>query len=356
MRGALGEALERYALDTVVIETFEQTTSAALEHGGVRALDPRRLGLYAPEQYAQLDFPYGPVDPDASRHWVIGRTVPGAEAVAVPAWSVFGHPALPVAEQYCQVSSNGVAAGPDLESAALGAALELIERDAFLVAWAAGRPVIELDGAPPRLEPEVAEVLRQYRFFGAEVHLLELDAAAAVPVVACLGFGDGERWPGLTVSLGAGVDLAGALRAAVLEQGQALRHQRFLSGRAPVPARPEEVIDPDGHARFYATTARAEAARVLLPPTPPVPPEHRVRPRVRGLDDLGTRLARAGLELVVVEVTPPDLGQSPLRVVRALIPGLVDLAFGHGLERRGAPRLAAALAGRPTSALPHPLA
>jgi ribosomal protein S12 methylthiotransferase accessory factor len=115
------------------------------------------------------------------------------------------------------------------------------------------------------------------------------------------------------------------------------------------------VAHADDHALFYATPERAESARFLLAPGGPTPVDELVDAPVADLRALAGRLGEVGLELILVDVTPPDLRQSPFRVVRALCPGVVDLAFGWGLDRRGTPRLAAAMSVS-RNPLPHPLA
>ena len=57
----------------------------------------------------------------------------------------------------------------------------------------------------------------------------------------------------------------------------------------------------------------------------------------------------------IADLTPPDLLDSPFRVVRALALGLQPIHYGHGLERVLVPQLQAALAGRAPNCAPIPI-
>src|SRR5262249_45520843 len=152
--------------------------------------------------------------------------------------------------------SNGLAAGVDLVDAALRATLELVERDAFMLTWHCrlpGRRII-LDDA---LEPGLAEIVRQLEAHGAQVELYLLHAGIDIPVVACLGIGDGKRWPGVTVALAAYPTLRGAVRKAILEQGIVGPYiRRMMLDSQPIPETPEDVPDLNNHTLFYVPVER----------------------------------------------------------------------------------------------------
>jgi ribosomal protein S12 methylthiotransferase accessory factor len=62
--------------------------------------------------------------------------------------------------------------------------------------------------------------------------------------------------------------------------------------------------------------------------------------RVLGDIELCVEMLReAGKEVVVVDITTPDIRDVGLHVVRVLIPGLVPLHGNHSFQYLGAPRL-----------------
>ena len=128
---ALGEAVERYSAAQV---SWKSLTWASFRELGENAFDPRWLCLYSEEQYRRPGFPYHPFNEDERRHWIPGHWTDTGEAAYLPAAAVYLTDAL-AKEEFCQTTSNGLAAGSSMEDAARRATLELRERDAFVVSW-----------------------------------------------------------------------------------------------------------------------------------------------------------------------------------------------------------------------------
>ncbi|HEY7198924.1 MAG TPA: hypothetical protein VIC57_01875, partial [Candidatus Dormibacteraeota bacterium] len=73
-----------------------------------------------------------------------------------------------------------------------------------------------------------------------------------------------------------------------------------------------------------------------------------------GLDAICRRVVASGSDVLLADVTPADVRELGLRVVRALVPGALPVTFGHGHERLTGARLAF---GEDVETLwPHPLA
>ena len=144
-----------------------------------------------------------------------------------------------------------------------------------------------------------------------------------------LAFGDGERYPGVTIGLGADLDAAGALRGAILELGQTGPHLRRLmrSGAVPVPQTPAAVQDMLHHAAYYFPAAHAGAFDRLRSAAP-LPPHVE-----SSLPNCAAALTGAGVRVALVDVTSADVATGPFRVVRAVSPDLQGISYGHGFDR-----------------------
>lgn len=136
MVSAVGEAVERYAAARVDPLHIVRAPASALP-GDV--LDPSRLCLYADRQY-HADFPFVRLAADATLDWTRGTWLDTGEPVYLPALPTYYEYPCRREEYFCQVTSNGLAAGPTFAAAAQHAALELVERDAFLLTWMARLP------------------------------------------------------------------------------------------------------------------------------------------------------------------------------------------------------------------------
>jgi len=351
MIGAVGEAVERYAASRVDPRAIVRAPAAALP-GDV--LDPARLCLYAERQYAEPGFRYARLAPDATIDWTQGTWIDTGEPVYLPALPTYYDYPAPHDEYFCQVTSNGLAAGPTLADASLRAVLELVERDAFTLTWLSRLPArrILLDDS---IGAAVRDVARQLADGAVELRLYLLDAGLHVPVVMCVVFGEGRRWPGATVALAAHLSPRAAIEKAILEQGQGGPYYRRLleEGKSVIPASADEVRTLEDHALYYFPPPRS-AAFAFLDVGVAVPAAALEEPASLSLGTLASRLRAAGMRVAVADLTSPDLAATPFRVARALGPDFQQIHFGHRLARLGNPRLAA-LAPRGTNPDPHPL-
>jgi ribosomal protein S12 methylthiotransferase accessory factor len=365
MISAVGEAIEHHAARRHRRADLRRASLAEINDERV---DPRDLCLYAEAQYTTPGFPFARFDPDQPIEWARGQWLDSREPVLVPALPTFLSFPVPHEERFCQVTSSGLAAGADLEDASFRAVLELIERDAFMITWLTRRPGQRLL-VDDTIEEGAREVIRQLEARGARIELYHLDAGLGAPTVACAGFGDGERWPGVTMALAAHPDPCIAARKAILEQGQVGPYLRRLiaGGEHPIPAGPEDVRSAHDHGLYYASAERAgildffRAGDAISPADLPSSP-------AASLEACVEHLGAAGIRVAVVEVTPPDLRGGPLRVVRALATNIQQIHFGFRIRRLGNPRLrrflSSALDGAmpgsardvPFNPHPHPLA
>jgi ribosomal protein S12 methylthiotransferase accessory factor len=368
---ALGEAVERYCGGIWPDEPLPRSTRAELDGDSI---DPRELVLYPDAAYATL--PYHRYHDGARLGWVTGRDLGRDEPVALPAQPVLmAYDLQPGEAQLCQVTSNGLAAGPTLADAALRATYEVIERDAFIVAWLLG-----LGGA--RVDPdsiglaETGALLAAHRRRGVEVELYRLNTTLSVHCMIAIGVAaDATRLPAFVLGLGADHDAAAAARSALLEVAQVrpgLRYRmadaKLLEHRATLWADPSRVATLEDHDLYYSGFETAAALDVLrggepqalAEVAPPVPPLGAIA-RLRALAE---ELADEGHRLCVADLTPPDMAPLGLHAARAVITGYQPIYFGEAERRPALPRLAAIKARFPHArhapeALnpdPHPLA
>lgn len=351
MLGAAGEAIERYSAARYSPADLRRASRVDLA-GSVLA--PAELCLYADEQYARDDFPFAPYDDDAAIDWTAGHWLEDGTPVTVPALPTYFNYRAPPEERFCQVTSNGLAAGSSVDDASARAICELIERDAFMLTWLARLPARRLvvDAA---LDAGAAEVLRELSALGVDVRLALLDAP--LPTVVCVGFGDGERWPGATVALATHPDGRVAVRKAILEHGHVGPYIRRLmrEEERAVPDVATAVRTLEDHAMYYVPAERRAAFDFMLGGDE-VALSELERADGTPLEVCRRKLREAELEVALADVTAPDVQGSPFRVVRALGRWVQQIHFGSGLERLASPRLAAALGGRGLNPDPHPLA
>jgi ribosomal protein S12 methylthiotransferase accessory factor len=172
---ALGEAIERYCGGIWSSEAVQVATRNELEEDSI---DPRDLILYPDSAYAHL--PYEPYHDGIRLGWVMGRDLASGTPVALPAQPVLMAYNLQAGEApLCQVTSNGLAAAPTLAEAALRAAYEVIERDAFIASWLLGLKGMRVDPASIGLS-ETNTLMAAHQRRGIAIELYRLPSTLSV--------------------------------------------------------------------------------------------------------------------------------------------------------------------------------
>jgi oxazoline/thiazoline synthase len=315
---ALCEALERFS---GVYQGDEAKVRASRSELGSAAIAPEELLNFSDAQYA------APAGRSAARgdvrNWVPRRLDPGHPIDWSPAWSLT-HDArryVPLAYcyaeavpqsgvEFCSFSGNGVAAGTSKEEAILQGLLELVERDAAAVWWYNRIPRPSVDLASLR-DDWLDAIVGDYRRRGFEVWVLDLTHDLGTVVCAAVA----RRMADGAVYLGFGCHLQPrlAIQRAVTELNQIFE----LSASHPPPFRWAGLAD----------LAHLEPRGTAL--------DVRSLPAFDG-EDLAAdvrhcveRLKRAGIDVLAVNKTRPDIG---LSVFQVIAPGLRHFwpRFGPG--------------------------
>ncbi|MDE3190028.1 MAG: YcaO-like family protein [Acidobacteriota bacterium] len=326
---ALGEALERYSAS---LPDPDRLIVASARELGARAVDPLRFALFSKRQYGSAGFPYTRFDRETRLAWVEGVALPGGEPAFVPAQLV--HLAgFDDETPLCRTTSSGLACHTTVESATLGALLEVLERDAFMLTWKTrlSWPLLEWSG---NAELEAFE-RASLRPTGLHWRAVDLSAIWEVPIVAAVVRG-GE-------TLGVGAAAAATVRRAAtkaLDEATRVRTwaQALRRSGAAAPAA-DAVEELDDHVRFYSDPVNAPRVDFLDCCRATRRIEHVPDVSAPLLPSICERLARRGFTAYAVEVTSPDVREAGMHVVRAIAPELCALDVEHRARLHGGRRL-----------------
>ncbi|MFF0725623.1 TOMM precursor leader peptide-binding protein [Streptomyces sp. NPDC004134] len=338
------EGLERYAgmrpraRATTVRASLDQLTAA-----GRPALDARRCGLYAPEFHSATGI--APFTPGREVSWVWGHSLTEGRPLLVPEVLTYYHtPGL--ADRFVQESSNGCASGGSAAEAVYYGLMEVVERDAFLLAWYGRQPLTELDPASAT-RPATRQMVARLEMYGYRARFFDAALTFPIPVVT----GVAERYDGgagrMCFGAGAGLDPEAALASALDEiatdavnlAGRTEREEVRLKAMA---ADFGQVAALHDHPLVYGLPEMARHADFLLKTgRPPVPLHERYGARTLPVsDDLAAdaaacvaAVAEAGFEVIVVDQTLPEQRERGLWTVSVLVPGLLPIDFGWSRQR-----------------------
>lgn len=334
---AIGEAIERYSAGFVPEESLVTATAREL---GSAAPTPESFALFAPEQHAVPNFAFAPFTADTRVRWVPARRLADGADAWLPAQLVYlGFPSGEPTIGYS--TSNGLAAATDWDTALLAALLELVERDAFMLAWNARLSF-------PRLDWPSSPALLAYhdRFLapaGARLSAVDLSNVHGVPVVLAVVRGS----PGaLVVGAAAAASPEEAWRKAVTEAYAVRKAAREIVVRAPrnpFATGFGAVRDFAAHVSVYAYEENAFRAD-FLDAAPELRDVAAVAP-ISGetaADKVSTvvaGLASVGIDAYAVDVTSPDVREAGLVVSRVVAPRLIPLDVRHDARFLGGDRL-----------------
>jgi ribosomal protein S12 methylthiotransferase accessory factor len=338
---ATGEAVERYSASCVPTERLVLATAREL---GSRAARPSEFALFARSQYARPDFPFTPFTEGSQIAWVDGVDLATGEVAWLPAELVFLAPlGVDYAHTIGYATSSGLACAESEDEALERALLELLERDAFMLAWWRRCPLPRLDWSGSAW---MAAIDATYFVpAGLEYHALDLSAVHDVPTVAGVVLGP----EGSCAALGVGAAATPRIEDAwwrglgeAFASRSACRKLRLLDPDRRYEGDGSDVTGFDDHICFYAEHDRVRHASFLwssscirpaefVPPLPAQPAARR--------ETLLDRFRRAGSRAYAVNVTAPDVATTGLHVVKAVAPGLCALDAIHALRFLGSPRL-----------------
>ncbi|MEU3661477.1 TOMM precursor leader peptide-binding protein [Streptomyces sp. NPDC032940] len=351
------EGLERYA--GMRARGKRTTVTGTLEGFGEDAVDPRRVGLYSAAFHRENPHVV-PFSPDREIPWVWGWSLRDRAPRLVPEILTYYHsPGLN--DRFVQESSNGCASGGCVAEAVYFGLMEVVERDAFLLAWYGRQPLPEIDPTTSA-RPATRHMVDRLAMYGYRARFFDTRITFPVPVVTAVA----ERTDGgpgrMCFGAGAGLDPESALDAALCEiatdavnlRDRTLRDEARLRAMAEDFSRVAALHD---HPLVYGIPEMGVHADFLLRSPAAGPPlavaglawpdasGRPVSPDLR--DDLERCVAAvtaAGFDVVVVDQTLPEQRRLGLHTFGVLVPGLLPIDFGWSRQRAlGMPRLRTAL-------------
>lgn len=335
---AIGEALERYSAMFVPHDCLHVTTARAL---GAEAIAPARFALFHPTQLAMPHFPCAPFTAETRTAFVAGTSLTDGARVYVPAELVYLARPVPALRPVGYSTSSGLACGPTAVDATLTATLEVVERDAVMLAWKCGLSLPRLDWAD---DHEIGAVARRH-FARSGLRFAVLDGSCFLDVPVAIAVLHGAPGSGAALAMGAGSapTIAEAWLKALSEAFGVYRWLRTQAGDEPAPSRPDEVESFDDHMRYFAADDRAALAGFLdaadvRRPTGAIRPLEGETAHDR-LEALVGRLAARGFAAYAADVTAPDVRSLGLVVMRVVVPELCALDVSHRARFLGGRRL-----------------
>jgi ribosomal protein S12 methylthiotransferase accessory factor len=339
---------------TAILEGLERYCGLAprgkrtVVHGSFRnlkdqALDPVKVGVHTKEQYARPGFPFTTFNPDQPIDWVWGYSLLQERPILVP--EQLAYYSMGCGQGFVFESSNGCALGGSLEEAIFYGILEVVERDSFLMAWYAqmSLPRLDLSSANDRELQLMIERLRAVA--GFDVYFFNSTMEHGIPSVWGVAKNRKQTGVNLICAAGAHPDPVRAVKGAVHElAGMVLNlDKKFEANREEYVRMFHDsslVQQMEDHSLLYGLPQAQERLQFLLDENRPLRTfEEEFKREARHADltddlkDILKAFRRLNLDVIVVDLTAPEIIRNGLHCVKVLIPGMLPMTFGHHFNR-----------------------
>jgi ribosomal protein S12 methylthiotransferase accessory factor len=320
----LMESVERYSCMVIDYSRLIWST-----HNNVKktALNPIDLVLYPNECYDKKGFKFSRFSPDSNIPWIEGYELLSGKIVLVPADFVY-YPAFrekPLVSE----TSNGAAAHTDTVQAILNGLFEVIERDAFLVMWMnrLSMPILDIQSLPFGFN----ESLKLINEWGMRVKLVNLTNDTNIPTVmaACYNLSR-DKYPALVVGTGSHIEPELAIKKALFEmEFQLINYlqeppkRKILSANQISASYEHPVFYLNPKMRKYWDFMIKSKKKSILPRRGYSLNEGKKESLMRIVRLLNNKNHRT----IFVDVTPSDIRNLGLKVVKVLVTGLQPLYF-----------------------------
>lgn len=366
---AIGECVERYCGALCRSDELETASFDNWNERGVAAVDIERLCLYSEDQHRIPDFPFRRLQRDTQIAWTPGWSLSRSRPAALPAPFVY----VPYDFANEEIDkpthmpiSTGLAAGPNLQTAILKGIMEIIERDAFMIAWHHRLPATPINLDELEFQSVHDLIIRSNRT-GGTWYTCQLPSEFPLPIVMALLINK-EGLPktafGTCAALTVEQALLGAMGECLLTRmfinyliaSDTLKHitryseVRTLADHAAVHALSDELRQYLLDYYNQAIACRRDSHFVCHS----FGSTETLRPIVEMITDLG-------FEIFAADLTSPDVAAAGFSVARVIIPGLQPLDNDHVYPYLGGDRLRTApnrmgFSGyHPSSFFPNPL-
>lgn len=337
-----------------VPDTLVQARFADLE----TPIDPRDIIKFHPAQYRLKGFTFKPFDEKTEYAWVEGYDEETGSAAHILADLVY-FPYFPKTPYCAYANSSGVAAYPDRQKAVEMSALELVERDSFMIAYLTQLefPTVREQTLPQSIRKRMRDLKKVGFRVWVKDHSLDL-----APVVCVLA--QSEEFTYTPCASCASFDIERAVDHALMEV-EALVLARLQNGPAK-HIKPQKVVWPLDHGRLYGQRQYFHRANFLIHGRNRIA-FHEIGSNVaRSWQELLDRFAAKGWRLFTIPLYLSDEygGNGDLHIIRSIIPGVVPMTFGYRQEPAGMERIYAIakefgnkqLSYRELTKFPHPFA
>ncbi len=339
---ATGECLERYALSIIHPEDLIFGSYQKLSNEGYNIVSPKTWSLYDKSQYDSIAF--APFYDDTPISWVCAQSITSKNIKLVPASMVY----IPYEfffpkedEKIVTVAiSTGAACATSYAEALLKGVCEIIERDAFMIAWRnrLNLPRVKIDANSSIYSVYQNKLSRS----GLEYVIVSTTLDLGVPSFFGFVIDNRSEPPGIVAGGACHPDPSQAVLKTLLELVQGLKWKDYVEHK---PTNVEQgfsnIRSFEDRVRLYAFNDMRHSFEFILE-TKEVPlsmiPSFDCGSHRSNLDNCISILRKHELEVLALDLTPIDIQQCGYVITKVLAPGCEIMEGDHMMPFLGGRR------------------
>ncbi len=313
----IAEAVERYCMSYVPKQELEKLYWSEISDAQ-KNIDYQ---LYTKTQYEKNSQFLNPKTEQI--YWTKINSIDNKKQIYWPASLIY----LPfeLSKTVAETSSTGMAAGFSLDDCILSGVLELIERDSLMINFSKrlNPPEIDTDTLNEENKKFVNQIKEKYK-----IKIYKLYSDIQIPTYLCyIWNGEGKKLHygiGASTNLNSDSAINKALRECLFTYYYSLNIMDLRKNK------PEEIHTLYEHFLYY----QGELFEKLLFKSQKI----KYNKETFTFDELKENLNSQGLEIYYKNLTTDDVKQTGLKVVKVVVPGLIDLNKTHSMQRLAAQR------------------
>ena len=343
--GAFGECVERYCCSSYdendfIFESYERVKDYAV--------NVEDFVLYSESQYEREDFSAPRFPAEKKINWVEGYSLTEKREVLVPACFVYTPYRLTKTKEPLflkETITTGAACGSSLEEAVIGGIYEVIERDAFAITWLNQLPLPRLDFASIRNESTITLVEKMKNsslFLFANYITLDIK----VPTFCAALMDTSGKLPILQLGCSSSLDPEKALLSSITELFQwrsgAKLQMKYYPGYTHKGDDFRDIDTMIKHGLLYGLTDMRDTFSFLVKAPFIKINDIPDKSSADVLEEINTCMKmfnREGMNVVVVDITTPDISEVGFFVVKVVISHMQPITGDYNYRRLGGRRL-----------------
>lgn len=330
----IGEAVERYCSGLFEAALYPLTSYAEADFDCVA---PEDFAINDPETIKRINSPWQPFTRDTVTRWAPMQNVTLNKEMYVPAAYVhvpYYYYTSDGDTPIVQPISTGLACHSTPEDATLNAINEVIERDAFMCMWQAkfSLPRIDVNTLPPDLK----EIYDRFTIPGGKVTMFLSLQDHGIPTVICVYEHTAPTMPVFAFSAATSLNPGTAVRKSLEELAHTFRWIYALKLKNPDfdhGENFENVTDQERHLLCWGREQMRDKADFVFANKTEISfadiVNHEQDNAMNNIKRIVELVRNTNHQILLSDITSPDVEEIGLHVIRAVIPGYQPLAMGH---------------------------